>query len=122
MRMLHVDAPLISSSVTRGLSSGGNEADDEYDDDESVFAPVVIGVTSVIRRQSNSFELGNTGTQRQRHLRYLRNVHSAQARLTLSSPVSSREGDHCLEAAAARKKPPTKVGNITGIPIHATQR
>ena len=100
--------------MTRGLSSGGNEADDEYDDDESVFAPVVIGVTSVIRRQSNSFELGNTGTQRQRHLRYLRNVHSAQARLTLSSPVSSREGDHCLEAAAAsRKKPPTKVGNIT---------
>ena len=41
-------APL-SSSVTRGLSSGGNEADDEYDDDESVFAPVVIGVTSSIR-------------------------------------------------------------------------
>lgn len=113
--MSHVDDPLISSSsVTRGLSSGGNEADDEYDyDDESVFAPVVIGVTSVIRRQSNSFELGNTGTQRQRHLRYLRNVHSAQARLTLSSPVSSREGDHCLEAAAAaRKKPPTKVRQI----------
>ncbi len=31
-------------------------------------------------RQSNSFELGS-GQQRQRHLRFLRTVHSAQARL-----------------------------------------
>ena len=47
----------LSSSVTRGLSSGGNEADDEYDDDESVFAPVVIGVTSSIRWVSSNLTI-----------------------------------------------------------------
>ena len=92
----------VSSSVTRGLSSGGNDADDE-DDDDSVFAHVVIGVTSNIRRQSNSFELGNTGRQRQRHLRFLRNVHSAQARLTQEHSFgSSREGD--FEQQQPKKK------------------
>ena len=72
------------------------------------------------RRQSNSFELGNTGTQRQRHLRYLRHVHSANSRLTLSSEFSSREGDAAAAkayneagGAANRKKTPTKVGTDT---------
>jgi hypothetical protein len=92
----------VSSSVTRGLSSGGNDADDE-DDDDSVFAHVIIGVTTSSRRLSNSFDLGNTGRQRQRHLRFLRNVHSAQARLTQEHSFgSSREVS--FELSAPKKK------------------
>ncbi len=40
-------------------------------------------------RQSNSFELGVTGAQRQRHLRFLRAVHSAHSRLNSSSSGAS---------------------------------
>ena len=47
--------------VLRGLSSGGNDADDEYDDDESVFAPVVIGVTSSIREVELDGVVGAVG-------------------------------------------------------------
>ena len=91
---------LVSSSDTsQGLnvSFGGNDADDEEDEDDSVFAHVFIGTGVAISgnqrprsdgggrghpRQSNSFELATSPVQRQRHLRFLRTVHSVQARLS----------------------------------------
>ena len=83
---------------------------------QSTQPPVHARIDAVpfCRRQSNSFELGNTGTQRQRHLRYLRHVHSANSRLTLSSEFSSRDGDAYNEGVATRKKTPTKVGRTDG--------
>ncbi|XP_059089363.1 uncharacterized protein LOC131885351 isoform X3 [Tigriopus californicus] len=66
------------------------DADDEYEEEDCVFAHVVIGGGS-LRRQSNSFELGESGQQRQRHLRFLRAVHSATARLNSSTQSTDKE-------------------------------
>eukprot|EP00095_Tigriopus_kingsejongensis_P003006 maker-scaffold170_size291898-snap-gene-0.14 protein:Tk03006 transcript:maker-scaffold170_size291898-snap-gene-0.14-mRNA-1 annotation:"flocculation protein flo11-like isoform x1" len=80
------------------------DADDEYEEEDCVFAHVVIGGGS-LRRQSNSFELGESGQQRQRHLRFLRAVHSATARLNSSTQSSEKEDYHPFQSDKNKLSP-----------------